>query len=60
MALLWPLSLQWNFYPKAKDVLPVMEHGDRDGKQWSFYFPSHYDADKVHWFPSAYLGRNPK
>ena len=55
----WPLMVAFHFYTKASDV-PVygQPRPDTDGKLWFVYFGAHRDADKVYWFPSAYLGRN--
>lgn len=57
--LQWPFLVAFHFYPRAKDV---PEWGkprpETDGKLWFFYLGAHRDADKVYWFPSAYLGKN--
>lgn len=60
VALIWPLGLQWHFYPNAKDVLGTGLNKDVDGKLWGFYGPEHFDGDWIHWYPSAFFGRNPK
>lgn len=57
VALQWPFCLQWHFYPKAKDVPMVMTRADTDGKLWFGYGGSHYDNDRIFWWPSAFLGR---
>lgn len=61
----WHIQLQWpfmfavHFYTRAADVpIQGLPRPDTDGKLWFFYFGAHRDADKVYWFPSAYLGRN--
>lgn len=54
----WPLMFAMHFYKKAADV---PEWGkprqNTDGKLWFFYVGAHRDADKVYWFPSAFLGQ---
>lgn len=57
--LQWPLMFAVHFYDHAKDV-PVygQPRPDTDGKLTFFYVGAHRDADKVYWFPSAYIGRN--
>lgn len=57
VALLWPLCIQFHFYPKAEDVVPAGTHEETDGELWFFYAGSHFDADKVHWWPSGFFGR---
>lgn len=55
----WPFMVAAHFYMRAADV---PEYGkprpDTDGKLWFFYIGTHRDADKVYWFPSAYIGSN--
>lgn len=55
----WPLMIAAHRYNSAADVPVYGEpRPDTDGKLWFFYVGAHRDADKVYWFPSAYLGRN--
>jgi hypothetical protein len=53
----WPFMVAFHFYFKAADV---PEWGkprpDTDGKLFYCYFGAHRDADKVYWFPSAFVG----
>lgn len=54
----WPFMIAFHWYWKAADV-PVygQPRPDTDGKLIFGYFGAHRDADKVYWFPSAFLGR---
>lgn len=60
LALLWPLSIQFRVFFKAKDVVPTGEHRDTDGQSFFTYLFSHFDADWVFWAPSGYVGLNSK
>ena len=59
-ALLWPAFLSAHKYDDPKDVIPVGERGDRDGKIWLLYALCKRDADRIFWFPALYFGRNYK
>jgi len=54
----WPFFIAFHFYFKADDVPCPWNEWDTDGMLIYGYFGAHRDADKVYWFPSAYLGRN--
>lgn len=61
----WHIQLQWPFmiaahrYDSSAKVPVYGEpRHETDGTLWFFYVGVHRDADKVYWFPSAYLGRN--
>lgn len=57
-AILWPLFYSFHAYEHSKDIIPVGERGDRDGKIWLFYIGAKRDADRIFWWIAAYLGRN--
>lgn len=56
-AIQWPFLIQFHFYFKAKDV-QIFGHPREEskGKLFFFYLGAHRDADKVYWFPSAFIG----
>lgn len=58
LAIQWPFLITFHFYFKASDVPRYRLNFNTDGKQFFFYFGAHRDADKVYWFPSAYIGLN--
>lgn len=53
----WPFMIAFHFYFKASDM-PVygQPRPDTDGKLFFMYIGAHRDADKVYWFPSAFVG----
>lgn len=52
----WPFLVAFHVYRRAEDVPHYGEQKDTDGKLLFFYIGAHRDADKVYWFPSAFLG----
>lgn len=54
----WPLLIAVHRYDSPTDVPKYGEQKETDGTLWFFYIGAHRDADKVYWFPSAYIGRN--
>lgn len=55
----WPFMIAFHIYFKPNNVqIYGKPRNDTDGKLFFFYFGAHRDADKVYWFPSAYVGFN--
>lgn len=54
-AVLWPLFFSFHRYKDPKDVIPVGERGDRDGKIQMLYLGAKRDPD-VTWIPAFYPG----
>lgn len=60
-AIQWPFFVSFHFYFRDKYVPNYPHKVTPDGLKTSgkllyFYFGAHRDADKVYWFPSAYIG----